>query len=154
MTSGFVDIGEWWRLWTKDQTLVRKPAVKFGVSANPNEFNATIEWDSLPRNTFDSLGMHTCDCGSTVSINETFNTNPRVVFFPNPSTDGNFIVQATEVFESVEVFNSLGQVVFTKEQETAFGKLNVDMNEPNAGLYFVKINFGNNKTSTHKILIK
>lgn len=153
-TVGFVDVGEWWRLWTKDQTLVRKPSVEFGVTANPAEFNATIEWDSLPRNTFDSLGMHTCDCGSTVAIAENFNPNPRVVFFPNPSTDGKFIVQATDVFESVEVYNSLGQMILLKEQETAFGKMTIDLDDPNAGLYFVKIKFSENRTITRKLLVK
>ena len=153
-SSGFVDIGEWWRLWTKDQTLVRKPSIKEGVHANPSEFNATLEWDSLPRNTFDSLGTHTCDCGSAMSIDQTFNTDPKLVFFPNPATEGKFVVQATEVFESVEVYNSIGQVVFTEEFDMPFGKLEVSLDDANSGLYFVKVNFPNNKTLTHKILVK
>ncbi|MEA3443426.1 MAG: T9SS type A sorting domain-containing protein [Bacteroidota bacterium] len=153
-SSGYTDIGEWWRLWTKDQTLIRKPTIKEGVHLNPNEFNATTEWDSLPRNTFDSLGSHTCDCGNTVSINENFTHTPRIVFFPNPSTDGKFMVQASNVFESVVVYNSLGQVVFKREQDVAFGKMEIDMDKPHAGLYFVKVNFSDKSTVTRKILIK
>jgi hypothetical protein len=52
------------RYWTIDQTLIRKPTIKSGVTINPEpeSFNPSIEWDSLPQNTFDSLGSHTCEC--------------------------------------------------------------------------------------------
>ena len=52
------------RYWTQNKTLIRKPTVKSGVSLNPGpeSFNPSIEWDSLPENTFDSLGSHTCEC--------------------------------------------------------------------------------------------
>jgi hypothetical protein len=153
-TVGFVDVGEWWRLWTKDQTLVRKPSILEGVHVNPSEFNPTLEWDSLPRNTFDSLRTHTCDCGNAVTINETILFDPRVIFFPNPSTGGKFMVQATDVFESVEVYNSLGQSVFMKRQDVAFGKMDIELDTPNAGLYFVKINFSEERSVTRKVLVK
>ena len=153
-SAGFVDIGEWWRVWTKDQTLVRKPSIKEGVHVNPNEFNVTLEWDSLPRNTFDSLRAHTCDCGNAMAIEATKEVTPRLVFFPNPSLDGKFLVQSTDVFESVDVYNSLGQIVFTQKHDTAFGKMEVDIENANPGLYFVKVNFPNNLTLTRKLLVK
>ena len=52
------------RYWTVNKTLIRKPTIKRGVSLNPGpeSFNPSVEWDSLPQNTFDSLGSHTCEC--------------------------------------------------------------------------------------------
>jgi len=60
-TAGYTDAngGTW---WTKRQTLVRKKTVMDGTIMNPVAFNATLEWDSLPDDTWDSLGFHTCDC--------------------------------------------------------------------------------------------
>ena len=71
--AGWTDTPNYWdgigAYWTKDQTLIRKRTILEGVTVNPGipyntpgDFNPTIQWDSLPRNTFDSLGAHTCDC--------------------------------------------------------------------------------------------
>ncbi len=51
-----------WLSWTSNHTLIRKPDVTHGVTANPDVFVVTMEWDSLPQNTFDSLGFHRCNC--------------------------------------------------------------------------------------------
>ena len=48
--------------WTKDHSLVRKPNILAGFSTNPLSFDPTVEWDSLPRNTFVNLGSHRCEC--------------------------------------------------------------------------------------------
>ncbi|MBE9468918.1 MAG: lamin tail domain-containing protein [Bacteroidetes bacterium] len=61
-TANFIDTGDWTRYWTKDQTLIRKSSIAQGVTVNPTFFNPVVEWDSLPRNTFTSLGWHVCDC--------------------------------------------------------------------------------------------
>jgi len=74
--AGWTDTPNFWdgigAYWTKDQTLIRKPTILDGVKSNPGVpywtpgfFNPTTEWDSLPRNTFDSLGAHTCNCPCT-----------------------------------------------------------------------------------------
>ena len=50
--------------WTQNHTLVRKFNVRGGLSYNPEFFNVALEWDTLPVNTFDSLGFHRCSCNS------------------------------------------------------------------------------------------
>ena len=155
---GFVDVGDWWRLWTRDQTLVRKPSVLHGVSVNPTEFNATLEWDSLPRNTFDSLRMHTCDCGDAVwtdpnSIAELVPSN-NAVFFPNPVTNNQFTVKGTEIISSIEVYNSLGQVVLIEQNPIISGTIHIELNENNAGLFFVKVIFRDNTSVSKKLLVR
>jgi hypothetical protein len=79
-TSGaWTDTAPYWRgdgaYLTKDQTLIRKHTVKFGIdtiamnhygdsitNGYPHSFNAFVEYDSMPVNFFDSLGGHWCDC--------------------------------------------------------------------------------------------
>ena len=52
-------------LWTKDYTLIRKPSVQGGVWQDPAVFDPTLEWDTLPINSFQNLGMHTINnCAS------------------------------------------------------------------------------------------
>jgi hypothetical protein len=80
-TGAWTDTKPYWRgtgaYLTKDQTLVRKHTVKFGVDriamshygdeitgGFPNSFNAFAEYDSIPANTFYTLGQHWCDCNS------------------------------------------------------------------------------------------
>ena len=157
-SSGFVDTGEWWRLWTKDQTLVRKPGVLHGVFTNPSEFNPTLEWDSLPRNTFDSLRMHTCDCGNAAwtdpnSISEIIPSNDAI-FFPNPVTNNEFTVKGTEIIKSVEVYNSLGQVVLNKVNNVARGDMHIILDNVQAGLFFVKVTFRDNSSINKKLLVR
>ncbi|MBN4051198.1 T9SS type A sorting domain-containing protein [bacterium AH-315-M05] len=78
--AGWTDTPNYWdgigAYWTKDQTLIRKYNIDAGVTSNPGapyilpgNFNPTVEWDSLPRNTFDRLGFHDCICQSTSSCN-------------------------------------------------------------------------------------
>lgn len=57
--------------WTQDKTLLRKYAVAGGVTINPPQqsFNASVQWDSLPANTFYELGRHACECGCTEFVN-------------------------------------------------------------------------------------
>lgn len=56
----------WWDQnfvpWTQNHTMVRKPNVVTGDDNGFDIFYPDIEWDSLPANTFTSLGFHECDC--------------------------------------------------------------------------------------------
>lgn len=44
--------------WTANHTMVRKFGVTAGVKSNPHYFDVTRQWDTMPINTFDSLGFH------------------------------------------------------------------------------------------------
>ena len=59
--------------WTKDHTLVRKESIVNGVTANPIIFDPTLEWDSLPANTFINLGAHDCACNPNNELIENSN---------------------------------------------------------------------------------
>ena len=151
----FIDLGEWWRLWTRDQTLIRKPEIKEGVHLNPDVFNATLEWDSLPKNTFDSLRSHTCECGNAGTSNITnFQVENKIYFFPNPVINGEFKIRSNKIFESIEIYNSLGNIVHKQKNDIPKASIDINSSNYNKGLYIVRINFTNGYTQTKKLIIK
>ena len=76
MPVGYTPAGAYFlEYWTQDKTLYRKFGVETGVVTNPPvaSFNPSVQWDSLPANTFDGLGNHDCVCGCTDLTNSTIN---------------------------------------------------------------------------------
>lgn len=56
----------WWDQnfvpWTQNHTMVRKSNIVQGDVNGFDIFYPDVQWDSLPANTFTSLGFHECDC--------------------------------------------------------------------------------------------
>lgn len=79
-----------------------------------------------------------------VTVSETLNTdsftNDKFTIYPNPVKDL-ITITYTEEISSVEVYNSLGQIVLTRALNTQEAK--VDMSALAAGAYLVKVNAGN-----------
>ncbi len=95
--------------WTQNHTLIRKPTVTQGVGLNPNpqSFDPSLEWDSIPEDAFDSLGFHACDCNfmSLENAPEAFTK-----ISPNP-TDKVLNVRSELTMQTILVKNLAGQVV-------------------------------------------
>lgn len=70
--------------WTQNHTLVRKFDVCNGTNYNPAYFNVALQWDSLPVDTFDSLGFHTGKCSSVLPENWSFTPTNISHFFSIP----------------------------------------------------------------------
>ncbi|MFK5855702.1 MAG: lamin tail domain-containing protein [Bacteroidota bacterium] len=141
-----------WLAWTKDHTLIRKYEVEEGVVENPNPaFIVGQQWDSIPENTFDSLGFHNCNC-NTSAINE-IKVNVNVEVFPNPVIDNSFTVEATEPITSITMFDLTGRV---SERIVGSGSYtqNVVLDSKFSGFLFITINFENGKAQTRKLLFK
>ena len=64
--------------WTKRHTMIRKPNIATGISSNPSFFNPSIEWDTLPNNTFSNLGSHTTNYPSIVVSSNTISSSSNV----------------------------------------------------------------------------
>lgn len=141
-------VGAW---WTKDQTLIRKASVKVGVSVNPDPFIVTVEWDSLPKDTWTNLGIHTCDC--FVGIDEISNDISYVIY-PNPTAEGNFTVSASEGVEQVEVVNMLGQVVFSEKNTLNSKSIELNVTNLTKGIYTVRLRFINNTISQSNLIVQ
>ncbi|MBL4578111.1 MAG: T9SS type A sorting domain-containing protein [Flavobacteriales bacterium] len=173
--AGWTDSPDYWdgtgAYWSKDQTLYRKQSIQGGVTTNPGVpynspggFNPTLQWDSMPRNYFDHLGCHACDCDPNVSsvvcivvgIKETLlaNTDKRFILYPNPGTsDKDVLIVANENFSIVELYDALGRRVMEIDNNNDdSARLNSGSLE--SGLYFVKVLFDKDQFETHKLIIE
>ena len=135
------DPGEAWgdendTYWTKDQTLVRKASVTGGFLYNPTQpysFDPTLEWDSLPKNTFTELGQHSCNCTDNMSITE---SESVITLYPNPNSSGLLKIESTSAIKEIKIINMIGQNVFTKIiPETIFNE-SIRINPSLSGIYF------------------
>ncbi len=99
-------------LWvTYDKTLIRKAKITKGVTTNPSLFNAKLEWDIFPRNMFDSLGHHICDCNKfPASVNSI--SAPQMMVFPNPANhSGEITVIATDIITGFTLSDINGRII-------------------------------------------
>lgn len=143
-------VGEW---WTKDHTLIRKASVTGGTGAiNPwPEFIVTTEWDSLPKDTWTNLHIHTCVCNT--GINEIDNS-VALSIYPNPSNSDFTTISANESIEMVDVYNVLGEMVMNKRSSNISNKMIIENRSLIKGVYFVKAHFAKNKVKTIKLSIQ
>lgn len=127
-------VGKW---WTKDHSLQRKSTVLKGVTANPIEFNVTLEWDSLPKDNWTKLGTHNCGCNVT-GVKGTAKT-AHYKIFPNPSNGSQIAFVSDNNIRQIVIVNSVGQVVYTHnqlndEKTVVLTDLNLQK-----GIYFVSL---------------
>ena len=150
------DPGEAWSdadgaYWTKDQTLVRKYGVLGGVSDNPEVFDPTAQWDSLPANTFVNLGIHDCQCNE-VGLEET--KQEIVLIFPNPNNGDVLNLQSSSIIEGVKVQNTLGQIVYNEDFNSDLARQQITLPNQLKGIFFVEVFLRNKESITQKVLLK
>ncbi len=151
---------------TKSHTLYRKSGVKHGVDRAtmihygdsltggvPNSFNTKLEYDTLPANFFDSLGVHTCACKTHEGIAKT-GASQNFSISPNPVTGKNFTIQATQTITGVEVVSVVGQVVYSHEYLQHPREVRVAPEEMRTGVYLVRVTFSDNQSVTKKIIVQ
>jgi Secretion system C-terminal sorting domain len=119
----------------------------------PNSFYALLEYDSLPANTFDSLGQHWCDCKSTQSISNLQQSNTLVIL-PNPVTDKQFTVQSVFPIASVQIYSLIGQPVYFRDFTSCQNEIKVLVNSLSMGVYLIKVIYSDNQSVTRKIIIQ
>lgn len=143
---------EYWTSWTKDQTLIRKPSVTDGVKSNPEVFMVNVEYDSVAKNTFDSLGVHRCDCG-TLGIKQN-QFGHSIVMYPNPSTNRTVTISASQKMESVRLVNQLGQTVYSEEFELGRSAITLRGDFLSQGVYIVTVQFTDNTHYVDKLIVR
>ena len=142
-----------WLSWTEDNTLIRKPNVSEGVKANPDPyFVVHAQWDSIPENTFDSLGFHNCDC-TTFGVGEN-SVYSNVNIYPNPVINGEFSIKAEEPIQEVEIIDISGKLVEFVIIDGRTENIELDLNENLRGFYLVKIKLSSGQVQTKKLLFK
>ena len=153
------DPGEAWgdendAYWTKDQTLIRKASVTGGFVYDPTQaysFDPTLEWDSLPRNTFTELGQHTCNCPDNMSISE---FESVINLYPNPNKSGLLNIESTSPIQEINIYNLIGQSVFSKNFQGVMLKESITIEPSLKGVYFISVKLENNKRSLKKLILK
>lgn len=142
--------------WSKDRTLVRKANVtqgnpNAGVAYNsPGDFNPSVQWDSLPENTFSKLGFHQCACtpAGLITIDESSNLS----VYPNPAKGENVTITADRKITSIEVYNSLGQVIAGRENSNTTAI--IETRGLNKGMYIVKVTLEGSGTYFTRITLQ
>lgn len=139
--SGFTQ-GAW---WTKDHTLIRKSSVLAGDTDPVDLFNPSLEWDSIPEDSWSNLGEHTCNCSSSTSLDELHERS--YTMFPNPVDRGGVVYFNSSLsIKNVIVTNILGkQIVFNSS---------INTKDLVKGLYIVDVEFNNGKHAINKLIIE
>jgi hypothetical protein len=139
-------IGKW---WTKDHSLQRKSTVKQGVTTSPTLFNVKLEWDSLPKDNWTNVGIHSCDC-IAAGVKEN-NKSIYLKVFPNPANGSQIAFVSDNLIVDIKLINAIGQTVYVSQanDKTVIVK---DLDLP-SGIYYaiVKNSIG---TKTQKIIIQ
>ncbi len=134
--------GKW---WTKDHSLQRKSSVQQGVTANPSPFNVTLQWDSLSKDNWTNLGIHSCGCSSVG-----FKENAAVSYlklFPNPSNGNEIAFVCDKAIKEINIINAIGQVVYTRKNATEESTIVLRILNLAKGVYYVSVkNTVGNKT--------
>lgn len=121
-----------------------------------------------PVNTYTSGGTYTVTliasnggCGgdtvtqviniNIVALNERF-SEEEISIYPNPTTSYLFISQQWDKELSLEIFNNLGELVIEKKVTQRTEKINLSTLAK--GVYLLKINDGENKSGSRKLIIE
>lgn len=138
--------------WTKDHTLQRKASVMAGDMNATDAFDPSVQYDSLPKDTWTGLGQHSCNCPTGISEN---GNATKVSVYPNPAeSNGKFFVAASDIIEAVEVYNTLGQVVVNVNGNKNDKQLAVHTEKLAAGVYIVKTRLSDERSVITKINIR
>ncbi|HNQ84191.1 MAG TPA: lamin tail domain-containing protein [Bacteroidales bacterium] len=141
-----------WLCWTSDNTLIRKSSVKNGVKTNPDVFVVTTEWDSIPENTFDSLGFHRCDCNTSGISDPALDKKVRI--YPNPSLNRTITITGEDFITSIEVIDITGRLTDVIEltgRETGY---TYEFGERMHGICFIRVRMEDNSVYTERIFIR
>ena len=98
-------------------------------------------------------------CPTTVTgINQHSTTFEALNFYPNPaSTNATIDVELNQSAKlDINILNSVGQIVYSTSVSGNIGsnKVNINLNNLSAGLYFYQVNVGNSKAVTKKFAVE
>lgn len=142
-------IGKW---WTKDHSMQRKSTIKTGTTVNPIEFNMKLEWDSLPKDNWTNVGIHTCDCNVLTGLKSNVKST-RLTIYPNPA-NGNEIAFVSNIgIKEINIINAIGKIVYTHTASTNENTVVLKNLGIAKGVYFVVVK-NDIGTKTEKLIIQ
>jgi hypothetical protein len=153
--------------WTKYHTMIRKPSVQVGISTNPNpgSFNPATQWDTVGdshtggpyyypalNNNSTNPNTHFCTC-NTSGIQE-YQDLVHVNVFPNPTNTGILNVVAGKPVEMIEVYNLVGELVYTEKMSSPATWVSFSTTSLSKGTYLLRSIFGSNEAHVSKVTIQ
>ena len=150
--NGFTDVGDGAAWLTSNHTLRRKFDVVHGVNVPPVVFDTFLEWDTLPVNTWDGLGSHSCACGSTGTNNLV--ETPSLEIFPNPAVNGQFNIESGQSVKQIEVYSPEGRLVEVIAPASDIRTWSISTSDWNAGVYFVNVQYLSGSIFAHRIVVR
>ena len=141
-------IGKW---WTKDHSMQRKASIQQGVTANPSLFNVKLEWDSLSKDNWTNIGIHSCGC-SSVGLKEIAKVASLKVF-PNPTNGNEIAIISNSAIKEITIINAIGQIVYFNTLIATENKVVLRNLGFSKGIYYtvVKTDVG---SKTEKLIIQ
>ena len=125
-------MGSW---WTRDHTLIRKSTVLVGDNNGLDLFNPSLEWDSLPPNSFPNLGTHTCSCTNSSNLEE---RNLSYLLYPNPvQNNAKLIIQSPQQIKEVVITDLFAKTILVSDRDI------IDTSSFARGIYLVSVEFIN-----------
>lgn len=118
---------------TADNTLRRKSSITMG-DTNPNDaFDPSLEWDGFATNTFDGLGSHTTDGGTTAGVTITESGGSTDVNEQGETTDTYTIALNTVPTGAVEIAIAAdGETQISTDGVNFFNSVNLSVSSTNA----------------------
>jgi hypothetical protein len=100
-------------------------------------------------------GNYVDTCGSLTTITEPIPNSTNLLTYPNPFNSDitfNFNVEDNKGY-TLEIYNELGQIVYSEKEKNAFGKVSKTIKLPsiNQGIYFINLRLSN-KTLLSKFI--
>lgn len=142
-------IGKW---WTKDHSMQRKSTIQQGVTSNPGMFNVKLEWDSLPKDNWTNIGIHTCDCNVATGIKSNVKST-RLTIYPNPANGNEIAFVSNAGIKEINIVNAIGQVVYTHTASTTENTVVLKHLGIAKGVYYVVVK-NEIGTKTEKLIIQ
>lgn len=114
------------------------------ATANQGDYSCEVSGDC------GLITSNTATLSVIVSVNDLLDYGMQIN--PNPSTGEFTITTSEDVLSNVKIYNSLGQLVFSKDENKS-NTINIDLSKQGKGVYFIDIN-NNDKMIKSKIVIK
>lgn len=139
--------------WTQDKTLKRKYWVKKGITTNPapETFNPSVQWDSLPADTYTGLRSHDCEC-NLLGLEEQEKLQATRIF-PNP-TSQSFSLSLNGFTGTVRILDMSGRVVSEHIFTNAVTQPALPVNGLSSGIYSVEITSTSNHSVNARVIKK
>ena len=116
-----------------------------------SQFKVKFTWDDENSNQSWGLGIDNYKLENTATVGVDNISNLGFNYYPNPILNDELTLRAKEVISSITVYNTIGELLVSKEPETQQQKINFESFP--TGVYIVKVAI-NNKKETFKVVKK